>query len=147
MTSKGMAYMKLNKREKGSSSDNLKVKSLKSRWFSLEERSSTKKGSEEPTSNPIKRGVVVTLKEEKNNLCVVCGIFNKHYNKWFLSDKSVDISCKTAHRLQVRRVIFHAGHSLHSLVDGSGSNDMKKLHKLVDLAEVGVVKGDLRQVN
>lgn len=83
--------MAMRKREKGSVGWERKYKSLQQRWFSMGKASELAKAHRKGSNigSIIERDVVVTLcaKDEVEHDYVVLGVYNKHYNKWFLMEQ------------------------------------------------------------
>ena len=101
LVSKGMPHMRLSKRDKGATHDKLRYKSLLDRWYSVGKKANAERTEESNGEVLIERGTVLTLKKNKTELHVVCGIYSKYNNKWFLSDleKGIDLKGKTPHKL------------------------------------------------
>jgi len=77
---------------------------------------------------------------------VVMGVFNKHYNKYFLVEQEDKKKLQEAQndktRLHVRKVMFDATLHMYKLEEG----DTDCTHKQVKIGDVKSVKGKLQLV-
>ncbi len=81
---------------------------------------------------------------------VVLGVFNKHYNKWFLMDQTDKpelqkaLACvKSPARIHLRRIELDEDVDAHKLVVLSNGIDPSSLCKQIVATDVLVVKGKL----
>ena len=112
------------RREQGSVSFDLKYKSLHQRWFGLAKQGKAA-GTETPSKDKpiIKRGTIITAHckaSARDNSYVILGIYNKHYNKWFLVEQDdpqkLEAATKLSKtRIQLRRLKFRADFGVYLL--------------------------------
>jgi len=159
--SEAMDLMTMKKREAGSNSDELKLKSLKQRWFSKHpatkstKKATTQEGGEskEEEMTVVDRGTIVTLKDADGEFKVL-GVFNKFYNKWFLrnqSDKKAlgleqqkgDKKKGAPVRLHVRKVAHNPASTLRTLVEVGEGVSVDDAFKQIAFNDIDEVKGKL----
>ena len=92
-----MPLMEMKKREQGSITAERKYKSLQQRWFNLGKKNrDDKTSSTEESDGVIERNDLVTVLASNGTPTdyAVMGIYNKHYNKWFLMDQKDKVNMK-----------------------------------------------------
>jgi hypothetical protein len=154
----GMTLMDMKQRQQGSVSFELKYKSLHQRWFSLGKKEASETlGSGVNSRDVIGRDVVITLKLDNGRaLYVIMGMYNKHYNKWYLTQQKADglqLSVeqqKTQEdqqvRLHIRKVVFDSVYDMYTYDVGDGQTDQHDIYKQIKVNMVQAVKGRLKAV-